>query len=104
MKTEQKIPAIHPGEILQEEFLEPMGITPEQLAQDIGITLIRIEELLHGKGKITANIALRLGRYFDIAPQFWLNLQDHYDLESESDQLGDRLLSEVKISKYAVAA
>ena len=91
----KNLPAIHPGEILQEEFLVPMGISQYRLANDIGVSPRRINEIVHGTRAITANTALRLGRYFGTTAQFWLNLQAHYDLEVESDRLGNRLQKEV---------
>ena len=86
-----KIPPIHPGEILMEEFIEPMGITQHKLAVSIGVPPRRINEIVHGKRRITADTALRLGRYFGMSAQFWINLQSHYDLEIEMDALGDSL-------------
>ena len=88
---------ITPGEILAEEFLKPMGISQYRLAQDIGVPPRRINEIVKGQRTITADTALRLGRYFRMAPQFWLNLQTHYDLEREQERLGERLEQEVKI-------
>ena len=88
-----KIPSIHPGEILKEEFLDAFSITQYRLAKDINVLPRRINEIVHGKRAITADTALRLGRYFKISPQFWINLQAHYDLEVESEKLGDRLES-----------
>ena len=90
-----KMPPIHPGEILLEEFLTPMNITQYRLAMDISVPPRRINEIVHEHRSITADTALRLGRYFGISPQFWLNLQAHFDLEREEDRLGDRLAQEV---------
>ena len=100
--SSKKMPPIHPGEILKEEFLDEMGITQYKLAKDINVPPRRINEIVQGKRSITADTALRLGRYFGISPQFWTNLQAHYDLEMEIDRLGNRLESEVKI--YARAS
>lgn len=75
-----RLPNIHPGEILQLEFLEPLNITPYRLSKDIGVTQTRISEILSGKRSITADTALRLSRYFGNSPQFWLNLQTQHDL------------------------
>lgn len=86
-----KIPPIHPGEILMEEFIGPMGITQNKLAVSIGVPPRRINEIVHGKRRITADTALRLGRYFGMTAQFWINLQTRYDLEIEMDALGDSL-------------
>jgi len=91
----KKLPHIHPGEILREEFLEPMGISQYRLAKDISVPPRRINEIVHGKRSITADTALRFGRFFNMSPQFWLNLQNRYDLEVTEDQLENRLDNEV---------
>ena len=91
----KKLPPIHPGEILKEEFLDPMGISQYRLAKDISVPPRRINEIVHGKRSITADTALRLGRYFGMSPQFWLNLQTRFDLEVAEDLLEDRLNEEV---------
>ena len=88
---EEKIGNIHPGEVLREEFLEPMGITAYRLAKDIGVNQTRISQIIHEKRAITADTALRLGKYFKITPQFWLNLQNLFDLEEEKERLKDSL-------------
>ena len=88
---------ITPGEILEQEFLKPMGITQYRLAKDLGVPPRRINEIAKGQRAITADTALRLGRYFRMSPQFWLNLQTHYDLEREEQRLGRRLAREVKV-------
>src|SRR5713101_1462189 len=88
---------ISPGEILDEEFLKPMGITQYRLAKDIGVPPRRINEIVNGQRGITADTALRLGRYFRMSPEFWLNLQSHYDLEQERERLAGRLEREVKV-------
>ena len=92
----KQLPPIHPGEILLEEFLEPMGISQYRLAKDISVPPRRINEIVHGKRSITADTALRLGRFFRMSPQFWLNLQTRYDLEVTADLLEDRLDDEVQ--------
>lgn len=89
--TEKLYPPVHPGEILQEDFLDGFGITQHKLAVSIGVPPRRINEIVHGKRRITADTALRLGRYFGVDPQFWINLQARYDLEVEMDALGDSL-------------
>ena len=94
MRTNKMSP-VHPGEILMEEFLTPMGISQYRLAHDISVPPRRINEIVHGTRGVTADTALRLGRYFGISPQFWLNLQGHFDLEQEQDRLGNRLEHEV---------
>ncbi len=100
-RNKNKIPPIHPGEILLEEFIEPMGITQYKLAKDIHVPARRINEIVHCTRSISAGTALRLGRYFNMSPQFWINLQTHYDLEIELDKLGDRLSREVKVYSRA---
>lgn len=92
----RKLPPIHPGEILLEEFLNPMGISQYRLAKDISVDPRRINEIVHGKRAITADTALRLGRYFGTSARLWINLQAHYDLEVQEMELGDRLQEEVK--------
>ena len=93
----KKISPVHPGEILKEEFLDPMGLSQYRLAKDISVPPRRLNEIVHGKRSITADTALRLGRFFEISPQFWTNLQAHYDLEKESENLGEKLSKEVKV-------
>ena len=85
------ITPIHPGEILMEEFLEPLAVSQNRLAVAIGVPPRRINEIVHGKRRITADTALRLARYFGTTDRFWLNLQTYYDLEVEKDQLGSTL-------------
>ncbi len=92
----KKINPIHPGEILLEEFLTPMHLSQNKIANDMGVPPRRINEIVHGKRKITADTALRLAHYFEMSPQFWLGLQMDYDLDVEEDRLADRLSSEVK--------
>lgn len=94
---ERKLPPIHPGEILLEEFLKPMGISQYRLARDIGVPARRINEIVLGKRAVSADTALRLARYFGLSEQFWLNLQARYDLEVEKDRLADRLEREVRV-------
>jgi len=86
---------VHPGEVLLEEFLEPMEISQYRLAKDISVPPRRINEIVHGKRSVTADTALRLARYFGTSDRFWLNLQTSYDLDVERDKLGDRLEAEV---------
>lgn len=88
-------PPTHPGEILLEEFLKPMGISQYRLAKDISMPPRRINEIVHGKRSIAADTALRLGRFFGMSAQFWLNLQTRYDLEVTEDFLEDQLAEEV---------
>jgi len=91
----RKLPPIHPGEILMEEFLDPLAISQYRLAKDISVPPRRINEIVHGLRSITADTALRLARYFGTSERFWLNLQTRYDLEREKDRLGRRLDREV---------
>jgi len=86
---------VHPGQVLLEEFLEPMEISQYRLAKDISVPPRRINEIVHGKRSVTADTALRLARYFGTSAHFWLNLQTSFDLEVEKDRLGDRLEAEV---------
>ncbi len=88
---------ITPGEILEEDFLKPMGLSQYRLAKDIGVPARRINEIVKGERAITADTALRLGRFFKMSAQFWLNLQSHYDLEIMEGRLGRRLEREVKV-------
>ncbi|MXY48950.1 MAG: HigA family addiction module antidote protein [Gemmatimonadetes bacterium] len=91
------MPPIHPGEILKEEFLEPLGLSQYRVAVDISVPPRRINEIVHGKRAISADTALRLARYFGTTDRFWLNLQTHYDLELQRDRLGERLKTEVRV-------
>ncbi len=97
MSDEKLLPPIHPGEILMEEFLLPMGISQYRLAKDISVPPRRINEIVHGKRAITPDTALRLARYFGLSERFWINMQARYDLELEKDRLQDRLIDEVQI-------
>ncbi len=93
--AKRDFPPIHPGEILITEFLEPMGISQYRLALNIGVTPRRINEIVHGRRGITADTALRMGRFFNMEAQFWMNLQSHYDMEVALEVLEDRLDREV---------
>jgi addiction module HigA family antidote len=99
--TEHKLPPIHPGEILLEEFLKPMNLSQYRLAKDISVPSRRINEIVLGKRAISPDTALRLSRYFGLTEPFWLNLQSRYDLEVEKDRLAGRLEREVRV--YAMA-
>lgn len=100
----KKLDPIHPGEILLLEFLEPMKLSQNQLARDIGVPPRRINEIVLGKRRITADTALRLARYFNMSAEFWLGLQMDYDLDIESDRIGTKLEKEVgRYSKYNTA-
>src|SRR5437762_1837922 len=93
--TKRKPAPIHPGEILLQEFLQPLGISQYRLAKDVSVPPRRINEIVRGQRAITADTALRLARYFRTTDRFWLNLQTRYDLELEKDKLGSRLQKEV---------
>jgi len=95
--SKDKLDPIHPGEILLEEFLNPMGISQYRLAKDISVSPRRINEIVHGKRGVSADTALRLERYFSLSEGFWLRLQSRYDLEVEKDRLDERLEKEVRI-------
>lgn len=99
--NEDKLRPVHPGEVLLEEFLKPMGLSQSRVALDIGVHPRRINEIVLGKRSLTADTALRLGRYFGVSPQFWLGLQRDYDLDIAEEALGERLEREVKV--YAAA-
>ena len=94
--AKRDMPPIHPGEILREEFIDPMDVSQYRLAKSIGVTPRRINEIVHGRRAITADTALRLGRYFGMEAEFWLNLQVHYDIAVAEEALGDRLDHEVE--------
>ncbi|MHB0976611.1 MAG: HigA family addiction module antitoxin [Candidatus Aquicultorales bacterium] len=98
----RKLKPIHPGEVLLEEFLKPMGISQNKLALSIGVPARRINEIVLGKRRISADTALRLGRYFDMSAEFWLGLQSQYDLDVTADELGERLDREVRKRSEAV--
>lgn len=100
----KKIKPVHPGEILNEEFLAPFKISQYRLAKDIGVAARRINEIVHGSRSISADTALRLGKYFNISPQFWLNLQSRFDLETEAEELVYVLKNKVKIFNNCLAA
>jgi addiction module HigA family antidote len=102
--SEERFAPVHPGEILLEEFLKPMGISQYRLAKDIGVPARRINEIVQGKRGISADTALRLSRYFGMTERFWLNLQGRYDLEVEKDRLGERLEQEVRVLGVRAAA
>lgn len=91
---------VHPGEVLSEEFLKPMNLSQNRVALSIGVPARRINEIVLGKRGISADTALRLGRFFGVSPEFWLGLQAQYDLDVTAEVLGDRLEHEVRI--YAV--
>src|SRR5579864_4017250 len=97
----RKLPPVHPGEILLEEFLTPLALSQYRLAKETSVPPRRINEIVRGSRSISADTALRLARYFGTSERFWLNLQARYDLEVEKDRLGDRLRREVRILNAA---
>jgi len=101
MPRRKKMPPIHPGEILQEEFLGPLGVSQYRLAKETSVPPRRINEIVHGERSVSADTALRLARYFGTSERFWLNLQARYDLETEKDRLGSRLEREVQVLSAA---
>lgn len=95
--SKKKMLPLHPGEILLEEFLKPMGLSQNRVALDIRVPARRINEIVLGKRRITADTALRLARYFKMSPQFWLGLQIDFDLDVAEDKLADRLDKEIQV-------
>jgi addiction module HigA family antidote len=100
--TTKKLAPVHPGEVLLEEFLNPLGLSQNRLALSIGVPPRRVNEIVLGKRRVTAETALRLARYFDTTPQFWLGLQADFDLDVAADALGERLDHEVRGHAVAV--
>jgi addiction module HigA family antidote len=97
----KKLAPVHPGEILLEDFLKPLGLTQYRLAKGLSVPARRINEIVLGKRALTADTALRLARFFRTTDRFWLNLQTAYDLDVERDRLAGRLLKEVKVWRKA---
>jgi len=95
--TEKRLPPVHPGEVLLEEFLKPMGLSQNRLGLSVGVHPRRINEIVLRKRRVTAETALRLARYFGTSPQFWLGLQSDHDLDVAADALGERLEREVQV-------
>ncbi|MDA0245365.1 MAG: HigA family addiction module antitoxin [Chloroflexi bacterium] len=100
--NEEKLLPIHPGEVLQEEFLKPLDLSQNRLALDIRVPARRINEIVQGKRRITADTALRLAKYFNVSPQFWLGLQMDYDLDVAEDTVGPQIAAEVMMRATAV--
>ena len=94
---EKKLSPITPGDVLIEEFLRPLGISQSQLAKDINVPANRISQIIHGKREISADTALRLGKYFGIEPEFWLNLQLRYNMKITISKVGEKIEKEVKV-------
>ena len=102
MRAQEKLKPVHPGEVLLEEFLRPMELSQNRVALDMGVSVRRINEIVRGKRRMTADTALRLARFFGTSPQFWLGLQMDYDLDVTADTIADRLDREVR--PYAIAS
>lgn len=99
--TAHKMEPVHPGEILLEEFLKPMGISQNRIALDIRVPARRINEIVLGKRRITTDTALRLAKYFNMSPQFWLGLQTDFDLDVAMDQLSEKIEKEVHSLEFS---
>lgn len=95
MTTPRQLPPVHPGEVLREDFLDPMGITAYRLAKATGMPIQRVSAIVNEKRSISADTALRLGRFFGVDPQWWMNMQAYFDLETARRELGERLDAEV---------
>ncbi|MBU4609383.1 HigA family addiction module antidote protein [Achromobacter sp. GG226] len=102
--TAEYLEDIHPGEILLEDFMKPMGITSRQLAADIDVSPSRISELIHGKRPITADTALRLGLFFDMEPRFWMNLQTEFDMRVAARTSRDMIASRIRVFRRPATA
>lgn len=98
---EERLPPIHPGEVLLEDFMKPLSLSQYRVAQDIGVPTLRISQIVHGKRAVTADTAMRLARYFGTSPVVWLRLQARYDLEVAERKYGDRIEREVKVLAHA---
>lgn len=97
MEEEERLPPVHPGEILLEDFMKPLGLSQYRLAQDLGVPALRISQIVHGKRAVTADTALRLARYFGTSANVWMRLQARYDLEVAEGELAERVQREVKV-------
>ena len=95
-KKMKRLPPVHPGEVLLEDFMKPLGLSQYRVAKDIGVSPIRISQIIHGKRAITADTAIRLSRYLGTSPEVWLRLQARYDLEVAQEQIGERIKKEVR--------
>jgi addiction module HigA family antidote len=100
-KKSEKLPPIHPGETLIEDFLKPLGLSANRLALELHVPVTRVNEIVHGRRSITADTALRLARYFGTSPQFWINLQASYDLEVAIDASAEVIQSQVRPRRAA---
>ena len=101
LMTDELLSPIHPGEVLLEDFMKPLGLSQYRLAQDIGVTPMRISQIIHGRRSITVDTAMRLGRYFGTSAALWLRLQMRYDLEAAEQELTERIQREVKVRQSA---
>jgi antitoxin HigA-1 len=99
--TAEKLIPVHPGEVLLEEFLKPMELSQHRLALSLGVDARRINEIVLGKRRVTADTALRLSRFFGTTPQYWMGMQSDYDLDVAEDTLGNRLEIEVREFSYS---
>ena len=95
-KKMKRLPPVRPGEVLLEDFMKPLGLSQYRVAKDIGVSPIRISQIIHGKRAITADTAIRLSRYLGTSPEVWLRLQARYDLEVAQEQIGERIKKEVR--------
>lgn len=94
---ESKLPPVHPGEVLLEDFMKPLGLSQYRVAKDIGVPTLRISQIVNGKRSVTADTAMRFARYFGTSPDVWLRLQARYDLEVAQREYGERIIREVKV-------
>ena len=101
---EERLPPIHPGEVLIEDFMKPLGLSQYRLAKDIGVTPIRISQIVNAKRSITVDTAMRLARYFGTSAIVWLRLQVRYDLEVAEEVSGNRIIQEVKVLEQSLAS
>ena len=99
----ERLPPVHPGEVLLEDFMKPLSLSQYRVAQDIGVPALRVSQIVRGKRAITADTAIRLGRYFGTSASIWLRLQARYDLELAETKMGGRLENEVKVLSLRVS-
>ena len=99
----ERLPPVHPGEVLAEDFMKPLGLTQYRVAKDIGVPALRISQIMRGQRSVTADTALRLARYFGTSPDVWLRLQAAYDLEVAQRRTGKRIEREVKVHEHVAA-
>lgn len=104
VEREERLPPVHPGEVLLEDFMKPLGLSQYRLAQDLHVSPMRISQIVHGKRAVTADTALRLARYFDTSADVWMRLQARYDLESAEVALAEKVKQEVKVRQPLTTA